>query len=56
MPTIDQKKGIKINVFNGDHRPPHIHAVYNEYEVLILIETNGHLCREITRQTIETCF
>lgn len=39
MPTIDYIDGIKINVYNGEHRPPHIHATYNEYEVLIVIET-----------------
>jgi hypothetical protein len=38
MPTIDSFNGIKIHVYNGEHRPPHIHAVYNEYEVLIEIE------------------
>ena len=39
MPTIDIFNGIKICVYNGDHRPPHIHAQYNEFEVLIQI---GH--------------
>jgi hypothetical protein len=38
MPTIDNINGIKINVYNGEHRPPHIHAIYNEFEILILIE------------------
>ena len=38
MPTIDSFKGIKIHVYNGEHRPPHIHADYNEFEVLIRIE------------------
>lgn len=38
MPTIDSFNGIKIHIYNGDHRPPHIHADYNEYEVLIEIE------------------
>lgn len=38
MPTIDNFNGIKIHIYNGDHRPPHIHANYNEYEVLIEIE------------------
>lgn len=38
MPTIDGFYGIKIHIYNGDHRPPHIHADYNEYEVLIEIE------------------
>ncbi len=39
MPKIDAFDGIKIHIFNGDHRPPHIHAVYNDYEILILIES-----------------
>jgi hypothetical protein len=38
MPTIDTFNGIKIHVYNGEHPPPHIHADYNEYEVLIEIE------------------
>jgi hypothetical protein len=38
MPNIANLKGIKINIYNGDHRPPHLHAVYNEYEALITIE------------------
>jgi len=42
MPTIDNIKGIKICVYNGEHRPPHFHAIYNEFEILILIE-NGRI-------------
>jgi len=42
MPTVDYINGIKICVYNGEHRPPHIHATYNEYEVLIVIE-NGEI-------------
>jgi hypothetical protein len=38
MPTIKIIDGVKINIYNGDHRPPHIHAVYNEFETLITIE------------------
>ena len=38
MPTIDRFDGIKINIYNGDHLPPHIHVIYNEYEVLIDIQ------------------
>ena len=38
MPTIHSFNGIKIHVYNGEHRPPHIHADYNEFEVLIEIE------------------
>ena len=39
MPNIDSLAGIKINLYSGDHLPPHIHAVYNEYEVLLVIKT-----------------
>jgi hypothetical protein len=38
MPAIDFFNGIKIYVYNGEHRPPHIHAVYNEYEAIMEIE------------------
>jgi hypothetical protein len=38
MPTIVRFNGIKINMYNGDHKPPHIHAGYNEFEVLATIE------------------
>ena len=41
MPRLDSFNGIKIYVYNGDHRPPHIHASYSEYEVLITIETGA---------------
>ena len=39
MPTVEIVNGIKISIYNGDHRPPHIHAKYNEYEILVEIET-----------------
>jgi hypothetical protein len=39
MPNIDNVNGIKINIYNGEHRPAHIHAVYNEFEVLVVIAT-----------------
>lgn len=38
MPTIDSFNGIKIHVYNGEHRPSHIRADYNEFEVLVEIE------------------
>ena len=39
MPRIESFNGIKIHVYNGDHGPPHVHATYGEYEVLVIIET-----------------
>jgi hypothetical protein len=37
MPVIDRFNGIQIHVYNGEHPPPHIHADYNEFEVLVEI-------------------
>ena len=39
MPNFDSFEGIKINIYNGDHLPPHIHALYGDDEVLLVIET-----------------
>ena len=35
MPTISMFYGILIQMFWGDHAPPHFHALYAEHEVLI---------------------
>lgn len=37
MPCIDTIKGVKIYIYSNDHVPPHIHAIYGEYEALISI-------------------
>ena len=39
LPTISAFYGILIQMFWSDHAPPHFHALYAEYEVLINIET-----------------
>lgn len=39
MPTLHLIGSIKIQIYYLDHLPPHFHAEYNEYEVLIEIET-----------------
>ena len=39
MPTISTFYGILIQMFWGDHAPPHFHALYGEYEVIINIRT-----------------
>ncbi len=39
MPTISTFYGILIQMFYDDHAPPHFHALYAEYEVLIDIRT-----------------
>ena len=40
MPLIEFIKGVGIHIYNGEHRPPHLHASYNEFEVLIEIENS----------------
>jgi pyridoxal/pyridoxine/pyridoxamine kinase len=40
MPIIEIIDGIRIKIYNRDHLPPHIHAVYNEFEAAITIENN----------------
>lgn len=41
MPEISRFFGIVIKMFYADHRPPHFHAQYGEYEVLLDIQTLG---------------
>lgn len=39
MPTLKIIDSIKIDVYSREHPPPHFHAIYAEYEELIIIET-----------------
>jgi hypothetical protein len=39
MPEISRFFGIVIKMFFDDHNPPHLHALYGEYEVLININS-----------------
>lgn len=38
MPLISRFYGISIYMYFDDHFPPHFHAIYGEFEVLISIE------------------
>lgn len=38
MPTISMFRGIRVCIFWNDHMPPHFHASYGSYEVLVSIE------------------
>jgi len=57
MPTIDCFNGIKVSVFNGEHRPPHFHAIYNEFEVLVQIQDGeiyaGYLPKKQLKQVAD---
>jgi Domain of unknown function (DUF4160) len=37
MPCLAKIQGIKMCVYSNDHVPPHIHALFGEYEILIAI-------------------
>lgn len=39
MPTISTFYGILIQMYWNEHAPPHFHALYAEFEVLIDIRT-----------------
>ena len=39
MPTISMFYGILIQMFWDDHAPPHFHALYGAYEVIVDIRT-----------------
>lgn len=39
MPTLKIIDSIKIDVYSREHPPPHFHALYAEFEELIVIET-----------------
>lgn len=38
MPCVKIIDSIKIFIYSRDHNPPHFHALYAEYEELIIIE------------------
>ena len=40
-PVIEIIDGIKIEIYSREHLPPHFHAKYGEFEVLININTGN---------------
>jgi len=47
MPEICRFFGIIIYIFYNEHQPPHLHAVYGEYEALVTIEGLSVLSGEL---------
>lgn len=39
MPELSRFYGIVVQVYYGDHPPPHVHATYGEYSVVLDVET-----------------
>jgi hypothetical protein len=38
MPTVKIIDSIKIDIYSREHNPPHFHAIYADYEALIIIK------------------
>lgn len=38
-PLLENKDGVKIEIYSREHLPVHIHAKYAEYEALVNIRT-----------------
>ncbi|MBI5540760.1 MAG: DUF4160 domain-containing protein [Bacteroidia bacterium] len=57
MPTIYLLNSIKIDIYSREHLPPHFHAIYAEYEILIIIETletyRGNIPQAQYRQVLD---
>jgi len=57
MPTISTFFGIFIRMYYDDHAPPHFHAYYGEYSVVIeigsLMARDGRLPRRAMAMVIE---
>lgn len=56
MPEICRFLGIVIYMLDDDHRPPHFHAEYGEYKIIVEINTgivDGRFPRRALRAVME---
>ena len=56
MPVISRFLGMIILMYWDDHLPPHFHAKYGEYEIIVSIETgviNGKFPKRALRLVLE---
>jgi hypothetical protein len=51
MPTLSMFYGIKITMNYNDHNPPHFHAEYQSYEIIVDINT-GSVTGKMPRRAI----
>lgn len=52
MPELSRFYGIIIRMFYGDHAPPHFHAVYQNEEVQVSIETLEVIEGQMSRRAV----
>jgi hypothetical protein len=55
MPEISRFYGIVIKMFFDDHNPPHFHAFYGEYEVLVNINSLAVFAGNLPPKSTWTC-
>jgi len=56
LPEISRFLGIIIAMYYRDHRPPHFHAIYGDYEVVVNIDNGvieGRFPRRAVRLVLE---
>ena len=56
MPTIDKINDVKINIYNGDHKPPHIHAYHEGQEIILEIENDNIYAGDISDDKLKSVF
>lgn len=56
MPTIDTIDGIKVCIYGGEHSPPHFHAIYNGFEVVIEIENSNIYAGDLPNKQLKKVF
>ncbi len=52
MPIISQFLGITIIMLWGDHNPPHFHAKYGKYEIMVSIK-DGTIKGEFPKRALK---
>jgi len=52
MPELSRFFGIVIRMFFNDHEPAHFHAVYQEHEALVRIDTLDVIRGELPRRAL----
>lgn len=55
MPTISRFYGIVVFMNYNDHPPPHVHARYQDQEVIMEIQT-GHVRGAMSRRALRLLF
>ncbi len=56
MPEISRFLGIVISMYYDEHNPPHFHAEYGDYEIIVQIEsgiTKGKFPPRALKATLE---